>query len=306
MRIRSLRPAFTLIELLVVVAIIALLISILLPSLAGARAAAKKTKCGAQLHAIGTGGAIYLNENSDILPAGRLPKVDTCNWTVHINGGLKFRPTFLALMSTSVTMPCFLDPQGCEDATDSSGAPGDQQEFSSPLYVCPLVAKWTNERNACYGYNYQFLGNANLAAKTDPYSFKRWPVPISRIHDPARTVSIGESMGTAATYPAQQRMEYGNTTRDTARMGNNGYFLDPPRVAAEMVNNPNYRSAVDARHGKRANILWVDEHVDAQTTAQLGYVTNSDGKFPNDDPNASNAVWTGNGSDVAWTPAFHT
>ncbi len=64
----SRRRAFTLIELLVVVAIIALLIAILLPSLANARAQAKRVKCEAGLRGIGHTVAFYLQDNRDTLP----------------------------------------------------------------------------------------------------------------------------------------------------------------------------------------------------------------------------------------------
>lgn len=57
------RPAFTLIELLVVVAIIALLISILLPSLQGAREQGKRGKCLANLKGIGTAMQTYSSED---------------------------------------------------------------------------------------------------------------------------------------------------------------------------------------------------------------------------------------------------
>jgi prepilin-type N-terminal cleavage/methylation domain-containing protein/prepilin-type processing-associated H-X9-DG protein len=59
---------FTLIELLVVVAIIAMLISILLPSLGMARRKARAAKCGANLHSVGTAFQIYLAENGATYP----------------------------------------------------------------------------------------------------------------------------------------------------------------------------------------------------------------------------------------------
>ena len=57
--VRASRRAFTLIELLVVVAIIAMLVSILLPSLQKARTAAKRSACLAQIKNIASSSAVY-------------------------------------------------------------------------------------------------------------------------------------------------------------------------------------------------------------------------------------------------------
>ncbi len=71
------KKGFTLIELLVVVAIIALLISILLPSLARARELSKRAVCAANVRGIGQSCKIYANDYSEawpIAPSGISPQ----------------------------------------------------------------------------------------------------------------------------------------------------------------------------------------------------------------------------------------
>ncbi len=62
------RRAFTLIELLVVIAIGAVLLAILLPSLAGAREAARTTRCLSNVRSLVHGLHLYATENKETLP----------------------------------------------------------------------------------------------------------------------------------------------------------------------------------------------------------------------------------------------
>jgi prepilin-type processing-associated H-X9-DG protein/prepilin-type N-terminal cleavage/methylation domain-containing protein len=306
--------AFTLIELLVSVAIIALLIGILLPAVGAVRQQGHATKCLANLRVLGHGLVLYTNDYGDALVPSRLPKWPghSCDPWAQLSNGRKFRPTFVAMMSLAVGVPPFADPQACGNTFDKFGEKGDRQNYSYGTYVCPSVPEWTDERNGSYGYNYQFLGNSRLLDENAHDSYKNWPVQLTAIRHTSTTVAVADGMGTAAAFPPWQREEYVNNAGSddpllVRRLGNEGFNLDPPRVDpqhGEMADLPEARSAADARHRGRANVLWVDGHVTAQTLKQLGYQVGPDGRVLNDGPEATNALWTGTGENVPWTPEW--
>jgi prepilin-type N-terminal cleavage/methylation domain-containing protein/prepilin-type processing-associated H-X9-DG protein len=97
--------AFTLIELLVVVSIVALLISILLPSLRNAREQAKEVVCASNMAGFGRGFYSYAGDNQDYLCSGsfdpdvangRDGPVDKVGWVADlVNGQYAFPGTAL-------------------------------------------------------------------------------------------------------------------------------------------------------------------------------------------------------------------
>ena len=89
MNTKKSRAAFTLVELLVVIGIIAVLISILLPSLTRAREAANRTACLSNLRSVGQMFLIYAQFNKDQIPLGtRTNSYQESYWVRRDNGGV--------------------------------------------------------------------------------------------------------------------------------------------------------------------------------------------------------------------------
>lgn len=270
------RPAFTLVEILVVMAILALLIGILMPAFSSAIAAGRAAKCASNLRQFGIATQLYLKDNADVFPPHRLPKnPDGSLPVVEVGTGKKVRPTVHAMLA-----------QYMEGAFDTPSQTDQRQSYDSPVMSCPAVPAWIDERNFAYGYNYQFLGNARFrtGSPTSPINF---PVSANAVSKPTRTILMADSMGSAAALPRLQRQPYGTKTVNPAALGNHGYALDPPYLASHdgghvVTADPEVdgnRSAMDPRHNGKANVLFVDGHVDAMTLQKAGYDVADDGSI---------------------------
>ncbi len=132
MRTRKPQAAFTLIELLVVVAIIALLLSILLPSLQCAREQAKAAACGVILRGLGTGLATYATENESWFPGVNTSGIAT-QIAANDANALRNDPAIPVQSSDWISPIVRYD-------TQLSGNRAERFKFLWSQYQCPSVA----------------------------------------------------------------------------------------------------------------------------------------------------------------------
>jgi prepilin-type N-terminal cleavage/methylation domain-containing protein/prepilin-type processing-associated H-X9-DG protein len=146
---RGRRGAFTLVELLVVIGIIALLISILLPSLNRAREAAKQVQCLSNLRQIANAVMIYCNGNRGVFPGQGGNNYLAHNWVQWKN---------------------VVDPDHREHVNQSALAPFlTKGEVLEQILRCPSDDPVSHTKGGPPPYPYSYSINQMLTNPTQSY-----------------------------------------------------------------------------------------------------------------------------------------
>lgn len=235
------RKNFTLIELLVVIAIIAILASLLLPSLNRARDKAKGIKCTSNMKQIGTGTVMYANDNEDYLPPDGI---------FNKNGATsRGRDTYWS---------CLVYPYVAGKELPGSGGwtpsiywhfPGG---FGGDVFCCPSSLRGGKnyvsiEGDSTYGMNFVYLSRDGL-------------VKTTKVRRPSVTIFSTDSTKTPGTSYSLIVAPGGYGTAYYPFLRHGGGFSEK---AAELSN-----SYIPGNKG-RANTTMVDGHAESLSYGDL-------------------------------------
>lgn len=244
--------AFTLIELLVSIAIIALLISILLPALTAAREQGQETKCRANLKSFGMGFMTYANVHDDYTCSGafdpdvgkkRDGPVDQVGW---VADQVNSQATVPGQMLCPSNPARYNQKLGAEGATYT---PAQAIELIRLGYNTNYTQSWYMGRT-----QYNPNGTGNLKSTTGTF----WALNLSSLKsvDTSRVPMLGDGRTDPDNLVLGERSVKSMT--DGPYLGNYGIqsFADfgPAHGRAKWIASKNHNRV-------RANILFADGHV---------------------------------------------
>jgi len=232
---RHSRKGFTLVELLVVIGIIALLISILLPSLNRARETANRVKCGSNMRQIGQAIMLYANENK-----GNYPRTvyNPANNAICIYDG----------RTTSVAIDPFTDNTAKGHINDVGQAMFlliRTQDITPEVFICPS----SNDEKDTYN------STAGSSAQSKASFSKSNNLSYSMANPYPNTNAVNNGYKLNATTGAEFAI-----ASDKNPAGAAGYD-----VATPTVNSPSsiMQKANSANHqGQGENVLFGDGHAE--------------------------------------------
>ena len=255
--LRTVRRGFTLIELLVVVSIVAILAGLLLPAVAKAKTAALTARCAGNLRQIGLADSLY------VLDTGVHP--------------LQFdkRPGNVAYRFWST----WLEPYS-------------SQTYLDPLYRCPAYPKPHSTyivgpgpgayRGPVGSYDMNALGSVGPSlpplgpGRAGSSSIDQRPVREAEVVLPADLILFGDSAISFLFRGSDSQL----------------CFSDALYYYPQEVHQPGQRveKAEANRHNGRFNLVFCDNHVEAQTRARL--FTNTIGNTRRWNRDGEGRLWT--------------
>jgi prepilin-type N-terminal cleavage/methylation domain-containing protein len=222
---------FTLVELLVVIGIIALLISILLPSLNRARETANRVKCGSNMRQVGQAMLLYANENR-----GRFPRtIYQPNVAPNVtNQGFASQNPFLG------------NPCGNNNMGAAMFLLIRTQDITPEVFVCPSG----NAEKDTYGN----LPNTS-AQKRSNFSDIKKNLSYSMANPYPSTVAVNNGYKWNSTLGAEFAL-----MADMNPGKQNGYDVTKPKVNSSTRDMQVANSTNHQQQGE--NVLYGDGHVD--------------------------------------------